>query len=166
MKIKKIQPDYFRNIIFGAEDSLVSTGGVLFGIAATDVSLKTIILTGLIIIFVEALSMGAGAYLSESSIHEIKVENGEKQHKDSPLLGGIIMFLSYFVAGFIPLLPYILVNSSYAKYVSLTLILVALFIIGYIPSKKLTKAFRMVFVAGIAAIIGLIVGNVANIYIL
>ena len=33
MKLKKINQDYFRNMIFGAEDGLVSTVGILFGIS-------------------------------------------------------------------------------------------------------------------------------------
>ena len=61
---------YFRNFIFGVEDSLVSTVGLLSGIAIADVPGHTIFLTGVVLIFVEAFSMAAGTFLSEYSAEE------------------------------------------------------------------------------------------------
>ena len=49
------------------EDSLVSTVGLLSGVAVANVPMTTILLTGLILIFVEAISMAAGSFLSEYS---------------------------------------------------------------------------------------------------
>ena len=54
---------YYRNFVFGVEDSLVSTVGLLSGISIAGVTNKTIIMTGVILIFVEAVSMGAGSFL-------------------------------------------------------------------------------------------------------
>ncbi|KKS14240.1 MAG: hypothetical protein UU72_C0051G0009 [candidate division WWE3 bacterium GW2011_GWB1_41_6] len=56
---KVFTPEYFRNLLFGAEDSLVSTVGVLFGVASSSAyTQQQILVTGLIVIAVEALSMG------------------------------------------------------------------------------------------------------------
>ena len=52
---------YFRNFIFGVEDSLVSTVGLLSGVAIAGVPSRTILLTGVVLILVEAFSMAAGA---------------------------------------------------------------------------------------------------------
>lgn len=152
---------YFRNILFGAEDSLVSTVGVLFGVAssAQTIDQSQILMTGLIVISVEALSMGAGAFLTETSTYELS----KKSYQDKPAIDGLLMFSSYFLFGLIPITPYVLISGPYAKIVSLGATLVALFILGYIPTKKIKAAIRMVVVAGSAAVIGFIIATLFNI---
>lgn len=158
MLFKKLQPEYFRNMIFGVEDSLVSTVGVLFGMAVAQIDKGTIFTTGLIIISVEALSMGVGSYLSEESAHEL---DGEK-HKDKPYIEGLIMFLSYYLAGFVPLTPYLFLEPQSARYVSLACALGALFFLGYLPRKKTKAGIKMAVLAASAVLIGFLVGNFIN----
>ncbi len=154
--MKKILPDYFRSLIFGAEDSLVSTVGVIFGIASANQNKSSILLTGLIVVAVESLSMGAGSFLTETSTHEL---DGRKKHRASPIVSGIIMFFSYFLTGFIPLFPYIILETDIAKYLSVAVTLLALFVLGYLPSKTLRGGLRMVTVAGAAVFMGFLIGN-------
>ena len=65
--IKKLPKDsfahYFSSFIFGVEDSLVSTVGLLSGVAVAGVTRTDIFITGIILIFVEAFSMGVGNFL-------------------------------------------------------------------------------------------------------
>jgi len=157
--VKKLNSDQYRNFVFGAEDSLVSTLGILFGLASAGVFTKhQIFLVGIIAIVVEATSMGAGSFLSESSAMEI---DGGIKH--NPVKDSIIMFFSYFLSGFIPLTPYLLLEVSYAKYVSIAITLFALFILGYIPTKKPKSGLKMVIVAGAAACIGFLVAHIFSI---
>src|SRR3972149_7189236 len=100
-----------RNFIFGVEDSLVSTVGLLSGVSIAGLSKSSIILTGAVLIFVEAFSMGAGSFLSESSAEEY-LKEGDSFKKSAGR--GIVMFFSYFLAGFVPLLPYILLEGKTA----------------------------------------------------
>lgn len=157
--MKKLKPSYFRNIVFGAEDSLVSTVGVLFGAAAAGSTQSAMLLTGLLVISVEALSMGAGAFLSETSEEEFK----KKKHSSDPIIGGILMFFSYFIAGFVPLTPYIFLEVQVAKFVSVAASLGSLFILGFIPQKSLKAALRMLVVAGLAVLVGFIIASVYRI---
>jgi VIT1/CCC1 family predicted Fe2+/Mn2+ transporter len=62
----------FREIIFGVEDGLVSTLGVIVGVTAATGDLRTVIISGLVVIFVEAVAMGAGTYLSSKSEQELE----------------------------------------------------------------------------------------------
>ncbi|MFC1633057.1 VIT1/CCC1 transporter family protein [Patescibacteria group bacterium] len=62
---------YARQIIFGLEDSLVSTLGVITGIAAGTGNPLIVVLSGFVVIFVESISMTAGEYLSSKSEKEI-----------------------------------------------------------------------------------------------
>lgn len=60
-----------REVIFGMEDGLVSTMGAVTGIAAASNNHFVVILSGLVIIAVESVSMGVGSYLSSKSEKEI-----------------------------------------------------------------------------------------------
>src|SRR3989338_7899488 len=107
---------YYRNFIFGVEDSLVSTVGLLSGISIAGVGNKTILVTGIVLIFGEAISMGAGSFLSESSA-EI-YESHRDGLTDRSYLDALIMFASYLVSGFIQLLPYMILPQNIAFWTS------------------------------------------------
>jgi VIT1/CCC1 family predicted Fe2+/Mn2+ transporter len=49
----------FRNFVFGVEDSLVSTVGLLAGVAAAAVPNRDLVATGLILIFVKLSRWGS-----------------------------------------------------------------------------------------------------------
>lgn len=152
--MKALKPDYFRNLIFGAEDSLVSTVGVMFGVASASYDKSNILLTGLIVIAVESLSMGAGSFLSESSTNEF-----EKEEHQNPIISGLIMFSSYFFTGFIPLAPYMFFEVNTAKYASVLVTLLALFLLGFLPKKSLKGGMRMTLIAGAAVLLGFLIAN-------
>lgn len=61
-----------REIIFGVEDGVVSTLGALTGIAIATNNPFTVVISGIVIISVESISMGMGSYLSNQSVHEVK----------------------------------------------------------------------------------------------
>ncbi len=155
----KAKAGYFRNMIFGAEDSLVSTVGVLFGIASTSFNDGFILVTGLLVVTVEALSMGAGAFLSEKSAQEFAEETDAGE---STIVDGVVMFVAYFVAGFIPLLPYIFIPGTSAKYFSILFSVVALFFLGFIPQRSLKSGLRMMVVAGLAIFAGFLIGSLSE----
>lgn len=153
---------YIRNFIFGVEDSLVSTVGLLSGIAAADVPGRTIFLTGAVLVVVEALSMGVGSLLSESSAEEYTARRGVSMRRS--VRGGIIMFVSYFVAGFVPLAPYALLDATAAFPVSIGASLVALFLLGSVSAMKyharvMRSGLRMLILGGIAIAAGVAVGG-------
>lgn len=156
---QKAKAGYFRNMIFGAEDSLVSTVGVLFGIASTSFNDGFILITGFLVVTVEALSMGAGAFLSEKSAQEFAEEN---ETGESTIIDGLVMFAAYFFAGFIPLLPYIFIPGTSAKYFSILFSIVALFFLGFIPQRSFKSGVRMMVVAGLAIFAGFLIGSMSE----
>jgi len=60
-----------REIVFGAEDGMVSTLGAMTGIAIGTSDHFTVILAGLVIVAVESTGMSVGSYLSNKSVQEI-----------------------------------------------------------------------------------------------
>jgi VIT1/CCC1 family predicted Fe2+/Mn2+ transporter len=156
---------YFRNFIFGVEDSLVSTVGLLSGIAIAGVPKETIFLTGVVLIFVEAFSMAAGSFLSESSAEEYR--SGVDTLKRSSLVAGAVMFFSYFISGFIPLMPYFVWPIDIALPYSILFSLIALLVLGAVGARisktsMMKDALRMVIVGGMAIAIGVGAGAIVS----
>ncbi len=153
---------FIRNFVFGVEDGLVSTVGFLSGIAVADVPEKTIFLTGIILVFVEAVSMAAGSFLSEDFTEDYVSKKEVPLH--DPIMAGVIMFLSYFVAGMIPIIPYIVSPPSTAFITSIVVTLLALLVLG-IATARISKvnvfknSIRLLIIAGLAITVGIVVGK-------
>lgn len=153
---------YLRNFIFGVEDSLVSTVGLISGIAIADMPQSSILITGVTLIFVEAFSMAVGSLISEHSVEEY--ENHSEVSILYPVKGSLVMFFAYFIFGFLPVLPYVLMNKEYAFWFSITISLAVLFILGAVSSKffgtKIIRhGFEMLLIGGAAIAIGILVGK-------
>jgi len=222
-KIKNV----IRDMVFGIEDALVSTTGVLVGIAGAQTDSKVIILSGFVVIVVEAISMGAGSYLSEKKekeLYQSLIEKEKKEIKNHPKaerkelvamfkergftdkeieilvsrimkndklilenmvhkelnlpfplktnskIGGLVMFVSYFLSGLIPLSPYFFLNGSMAIMTSLIFSAIGLFILGVLIArlsneKKLRSGVEMVVIAGVAALFGYIIGQIVEMFL-
>ena len=160
-KRRKQQRDFFRNFVFGVEDSLVSTVGLLSGVTVSGSEKSTIITTGIILIFVEAFSMGVGVFLSEDNAAHS--DHSKKTHIRI-ISGALIMFFSYFLSGFIPLAPYLMFPTQVAIYFSVLLALISLTLLGTISAlRNKTNIYRssleMLVIGGIAVFIGIAVGS-------
>lgn len=154
---------FLRNFMFGIEDSLVSTVGLLSGVAAAGMSKHDIFVTGLVLIWVEAFSMAMGSYLSEDFAEDFT----EKKRKKGflALISGVVMFFSYFVAGFVPLIPYILLEVADAFWVSIGASILALFLVGafisYLYKASVVKhGTKMALLGGVAILVGYAVGKI------
>mgnify|MGYP000126630464 CR=1 FL=1 len=154
-----------RNFTFGVEDSLVSTVGLLAGIAVVGVESKTIIVTGLVLIFVEAFSMAMGSLLFEQSVEEYEAKREVSLAK--PAVAAVVMLVSYVLSGLIPLAPYVFTNSHDAVYWSIGLSLIALLCLGAFNAHmfriRLWRDSLLTLVMGGSAIlVGIVVGKIAN----
>ena len=153
---------YIRNFFFGVEDSLVSTVGFVSGIAAAGVRTSTLVLTGIVLIFVEAFSMAVGSFLSDTSAREFA-----SRHEVSEIpsiRGGLIMFFSYFGSGIVVLAPYLWMGNGNAFIWSVVLSLGALFLLGLLGGgmcglPPFRRGIRMVVTGGGAIVIGVLVGK-------
>lgn len=156
---------YLRNFIFGVEDSLVSTVGFLSGIAIAGVQREAIFVTGIVLVAVEAFSMAVGSFLSEHSAEDyIKQAEVPLRHA---LAGGAVMFFSYLLSGFIPLLPYLAFEVEQAFWLSIALSALALFLLGIIGAKfanvnMVRSGLTMMIIGGTAIVVGIAVGKYAK----
>ncbi len=60
-----------REVVFGLEDSFVSTLGTISGVAVGSGDARVVVLSGLVLVVVEAVSMAAGSYLSSQAATEL-----------------------------------------------------------------------------------------------
>lgn len=153
---------YLRNFIFGVEDSLVSTVGLLAGVAAGGVTPRAILTTGLVLIVVEGFSMGVGSFLTEETTEEMA---GGNPHTLEAIKGAITMLVSYCLAGLLPLAPYVLLTGQLAVITSVAVSLLGLMILGYGTSlyykrpKPWARALKMLFLGGMAVLAGMLIGK-------
>ena len=159
------RPDntYLKNFLFGVEDSLVSTVGLLSGVASASASQNSIVMTGFVLIVVEGLSMGIGSFLTEETAEEIA---GEVENDGRALGGGLTMFGSYLLSGMIPLLPYMFFSPQSAMLISIIASLIGLFFLGfgtatyYHRPSPLRRAFKMLVLGGLAVAAGGVIGKI------
>lgn len=160
-----VTSDAVRNFVFGVEDSLVSTLGLISGIAAAGVPVSTIVLTGIILILVEAFSMAAGSLLSDNSADEFEKHSAVKLTHSSR--GALVMFFSYVGSGMLVILPYIFLQPVHAFGVSAVISLAALFVLGILSAHisrvhMLVKAMTMVVIGGAAIVLGMAAGSIVS----
>ena len=158
--MKNLHEDYLRSGLFGIQDGLVSTTGVVVGISTGVEDKAIIILASLVAVTVEASSMAAGQYSSEKAVHQMDKTG---KHTDSLIVGTAVMFFGYLLGGIVPIVPTILFNQPEARIIAIIAAFIGLFILGYVKGhivehKPLRSAVELFIIGAIATTIGLLVG--------
>ena|SRR3989344_1540888 len=165
----KILP-FLREIVFGLEDGMVSTLGAITGIAGATGNRSLVIISGLVIVAVESLSMAAGTYLSNKSEEQADgIINHRRRRRISskPVRDGIYMGISYIIGGSLALCSYFFLPVNFAIPTSITLTVIALFTMGVVKG-KITRinpwrsGLEMTTVSLTAASVGFVIGKLAS----
>lgn len=163
--------DYVRDIVLSANDGVVTTFAVVAGSLGASLSPSIVVILGLANLFADGLSMSTGAYLGVKSEIEYEQNSGEKvKLGNRPLLNGLVSFISFGIAGFIPLMSYVFKFEN-AFLISAILVAVSLFVVGIfrgVVSNKhiLRTAFENLFIGGASAVIAFYVGELAKKYLI
>lgn len=166
-----------REIIFGLEDSIVSTMGVVVGIAAGTDNRYIVVLSALVVVAVESLSMTAGTYLSNKSQMEIDLAGGDVGFlSDRHLIRrsaseSLVMGISYILGGFVSVIPFFLLEPLSAIVPSIVLSVSVLFAIGFVKGKiakinKVKSGLEMSLISLTAALIAYLIGRLAQVYLM
>jgi VIT1/CCC1 family predicted Fe2+/Mn2+ transporter len=127
-----------------------------------------VILSGLVILAVEATSMGAGSYLSNKTAELVETDGKEKRWVFlNSIKAGLIMLFFYVFGGVIPLMPYFFLTTRAAIPVSIFLTILALVGVGFWTGRVTKRsgwraAVEMVVVSLGAAAIGYGIGLLAS----
>lgn len=162
--MREIHKEYLQSAMFGFNDALVSTTGVIVGVSTGTSNKQIVVLAGVVTVLVEALSMGSGQYLSSKSAHQLEKSFSFRV----PVISGLIMFWAYLSAGMVPLLSIILFPMDYSREVAIVAALMALFVLGYAKGKIVQvnpwrSALEVLVIGGIATLIGIIAGNLLEV---
>ncbi|MFA4845654.1 MAG: VIT1/CCC1 transporter family protein [Patescibacteria group bacterium] len=165
--------DSMREIVFGLEDSLVSTLGTITGIAVGTQSKYVVILAGLVLIASEATSMAAGSYLSTKRAREAGtlfhacpgLETQEEPTR--PIRAAIVMGVFYLLGGVVPLIWYFFLPVSQAVIPAIIVTALSLFAVGafaasFTGASKLKSGMEMMIVSLAAALIGYLIGRAVS----
>lgn len=97
-----------RNLVFGVQDGVVTTIGLMTGVSLTESSRREIVRFVLISVLVSSFSMAIGSYQSERASQNFT----GNLDRGAMTKGAIVMFLAYFFAGVLVMTPYGFTNSN------------------------------------------------------
>ena len=122
---------YIRELIYGANDGVITTFAIVAGVAGGGLSLRVVLIMGAANLLADGLSMAVGNYLSIRS-HESVLESQDLPEEEAaPIRHAGATFLAFVGAGIVPLLPYMLPAFPADRFVaSFALTLTAMFLIG------------------------------------
>jgi VIT1/CCC1 family predicted Fe2+/Mn2+ transporter len=156
--------EYLKDAVFAANDGIVTTFAVVAGSAGASLSSDIVLILGFANLFADGFSMASGNYLGVKS--EIEYEKSDERvnhHHVSPIKQAMVTFISFGLAGFLPLTPYIF-NIKYKFPFSIVIVIFVLFSIGILKARYakrdlLRGALEMLFVGGFAAIVAYATGE-------
>ena len=97
---------YIRDVVYGANDGLITTFAVVAGVTGGALSTRAVLIVGAANLFADGLSMGVGNYLSIRS-HESALAAANRPSEESrPVRHGIATLLTFVVVGAVRLVPF------------------------------------------------------------
>ena len=122
---------YVRELIYGANDGIITTFAVVAGVAGGGLASRVVLIIGAANLFADGLSMAAGNYLSIRSHESVREAEGLPEEEAFPVRHALATFLAFVVAGAVPLLPYTIPVPAINRFsLSIGLTLLAMFGIG------------------------------------
>lgn len=94
--------------VFGANDGIITTFAVVAGVSGARLSPSIVLILGLANIVADALSMSLGNYLGEKSENRLNDLNKKSIVNKNVIQNSFVIFVSFMIAGLIPLFPYLL----------------------------------------------------------
>lgn len=154
---------YIRDVVFGANDGIVTTFAVVAGVAGAGLALKTVLIMGFANLFADGLAMGLGDYLGIKS--ELDLEKQVSRAKIfKAMKHSLAIFIAFGCAGLFPLLPYVF-QSTEPFFFSAIMTGIGLFFVGSLRSlitKKswLRSGIEMFLIGAVAAAAAYFTGEV------
>jgi VIT1/CCC1 family predicted Fe2+/Mn2+ transporter len=159
--------EYIGDIVYGANDGIITTFAVVAGVAGAGLATSVVIILGFANLLADGFSMATSNYLarqSENDYQKTLPTEAEVKHKRNPLKNAGMTFISFIVAGAIPLIPYIIGIQGDIFLIAIIATSVALFTVGSLRSlvtkvKWWIGGLEMLGVGAIASTFAYIIGN-------
>lgn len=122
---------YIRDLIYGANDGIVTTFAVVAGVAGGALSARAVLIVGAANLLADGLSMGVGNYLGIRAEEDSRAVQGLPEIEASPVKHGLATFAAFASAGIVPLAPYVAGGTAASNLMFSTMLtLTALFCVG------------------------------------
>jgi len=147
---------YIGDIVYGANDGIVTTFAVVAASAGAGMSAPIIIILGIANLVADGFSMGASKYLSLQSEQSVAKSGTGKR---SPFYDGLATFIAFVVVGTLPLIPFLIPAAAQNAFqISAIATAVTFFVVGAARSLVIKKnaiiaGLEMLLVGGAAAAI-------------
>jgi len=99
---------YIRDIVYGANDGLITTFAVVSGVAGGALSQIAVLVIGAANLAADGVSMGVGNLLAIRAEERAREVDGLPELEAYPWKHGLATLVAFVAAGGIPLLPYML----------------------------------------------------------
>lgn len=149
---------YLRDLIYGAHDGIITTFAVVAGVTGAALAPRTILILGFANLLADGVSMGASNYLSIRSDEAARAAEGAEGMEPFPFRHGTATFLAFILAGSLPLLPYLALDSRRGFPLAVVATGIALFLVGSLRAsvtqlRWLRAGLEVVAVGAVAALL-------------
>jgi VIT1/CCC1 family predicted Fe2+/Mn2+ transporter len=130
MEFRGLVQHYVRDLIYGANDGIITTFAVVAGVAGASFEARVVVILGFANLLADGFSMGASNFFAIRSDEAVRRSRREAAREPFPARHSVATFLAFVVAGVVPLLSYVLVLRADAFASAVALTLAALFLVG------------------------------------
>jgi VIT1/CCC1 family predicted Fe2+/Mn2+ transporter len=161
--IRNLIRKYLPDLIYGANDGIVTTLAVVSGVVGASLSTRVILILGFANLLADGISMGASNVLSRRS-------DTTTERLPTLVLAtrhGLATFIGFVLAGLIPLTAYLVPGVQGDRFqLACGMAMVALFLIGasrgfFTNHTALRAGLEMLLIGAAAAFVAYLVGAVA-----
>jgi VIT1/CCC1 family predicted Fe2+/Mn2+ transporter len=155
---------YLPDLVYGANDGIITTFAVVSGVVGADLSERIILILGFANLLADGFSMGASNFLSRRSY----AEADERATSREAARHGAATVVAFIVAGTVPLVAYLVPLSDDVRFpLAITLTLTTLFAVGasraFITRLGwIRSGVEMLLVGALAAAVAYSIGAIAS----
>jgi VIT1/CCC1 family predicted Fe2+/Mn2+ transporter len=97
---------YIRDLVYGANDGIITTFAVVAGVAGGSLSTAAVLIVGAANLAADGVAMGVGNLLAIRAHESALAADGRPEEETYPWKHGVATLTAFVVAGAVPLLPY------------------------------------------------------------
>ena len=99
---------YIRDLVYGANDGIITTFAVVAGVAGGSLSAAAVLVVGAANLAADGVAMGVGNLLAIRAHESALAADGRPEEEAYPWKHGTATLIAFVAAGAVPLLPYVL----------------------------------------------------------
>lgn len=102
----KLNGSLVKASVYGANDGIITTFAVVAGVSGAKLAASIIVILGIANLIADGISMGVSDYLGARAEQDYHEHRGLESDTEPVWHTGLMTFVSFVIAGSVPLLPY------------------------------------------------------------